>query len=304
MTKEFDCIILGAGSAGLSTAIYLARANVNCCIIDTGLAGGRPNGYLEIENYLGLGKTTTAEMIDKFIKHVGEFDVPIYDCEEILSVDLEDKIVTTINDTYKAKAIVIATGSRPRKLTVKGEEEFTGRGVHYCAICDGHFYKDKTVAVIGGGNSACEEALGLSNICEKVYIVEFTDNLNADAVTLDLIEKKDNIEVFTSCKVEEIVGDKKVTGINLTNLRKICFNFHYDVDAVFPYIGMKANSDMFNVEKKNGFIITNDYMQTNLDGIYAVGDVRDKVLRQVTTATADGAIAGVYAARYLTLLNK
>ena len=124
--KTTDCIILGAGPAGLSTAIYLARANVDCCIIDTGLAGGRPNGYLEIENYLGLGKISTAEMIDKFIKHVEEFKVPIYDCEEILSVDLENKIVTTINDTYKAKVIVIATGSRPRKLNVKGEEEFTG----------------------------------------------------------------------------------------------------------------------------------------------------------------------------------
>ena len=302
MTKEFDCIILGAGPAGLSAAIYLARANVDCCIIDTGLAGGRPNGYLEIENYLGLGKISTAEMIDKFIKHVEEFKVPIYDCEEILSVDLENKIVTTINDTYKSKVIVIATGSRPRKLNVKGEEEFIGRGVHYCAICDGAFYKDKVVAVIGGGNSACEEALYLADIAKKVYLIEYTDNLNADQVTIDLIEKRDNIEVFTSCRVEEIIGDKKVTGISLRSLRKINFIFSYDVDAVFPYIGMEANSDMFDVDKSYGFIRTTATMLTSVDGVFAVGDVRDKVLRQVVTAVSDGAIAGVQVSRYLKLL--
>lgn len=300
--KTTDCIILGAGPAGLSTAIYLARANVDCCIIDTGLAGGRPNGYLEIENYLGLGKISTAEMIDKFIKHVEEFKVPIYDCEEILSVDLENKIVTTINDTYKAKVIVIATGSRPRKLNVKGEEEFTGRGVHYCAICDGAFYKDKVVVVVGGGNSACEEALYLSDIAKKVYLIEYTDSLNADQVTIDLIEKRDNIEVFTSCRVEEIVGDKKVAGISLRNLRKINFIFSYDVDAVFPYIGMEANSDMFDVDKSYGFIRTTATMLTSVDGVYAVGDVRDKVLRQVVTAVSDGAIAGVQVSQYLRLL--
>ena len=300
--KEFDVIILGAGPAGLSAAIYLARANVNCCIIDTGLAGGRPNGYLEIENYLGLGKISTAEMIDKFIKHVEEFKVPIYDCEEILSVDLENKVVNTINDVYKAKVIVIATGSRPRKLNVKGEEEFTGRGVHYCAICDGAFYKDKVVAVVGGGNSACEEALYLSDIAKKVYLIEYMDSLNADQVTIDLIEKRDNIEVFTSCRVEEIIGDKKVTGISLINLRKINFIFSYDVDAVFPYIGMEANSDMFDVDKSYGFIRTTATMLTSIDGVYAVGDVRDKVLRQVVTAVSDGAIAGVQVSQYLRLL--
>ena len=301
--KMIDCIILGAGPAGLSAAVYLARANVNCCIIDTGLAGGRPNGYLEIENYLGLGKISTSEMIDKFVKHVEEFKVPIYDCEEILSVDLENKIVTTINDTYEAKAIIIATGSRPKLLGVKGEKEFTGKGVHYCAICDGHFYKDKTVAVIGGGNSACEEALGLSKICSRVNIIEFTDKLNADKITLDKIYNTSNIVVHLDCQVTKIEGKNKVEKIWFKD-KNSSYDCYLDVDAVFPYIGMEANSDMFNVEKKNGFIITNDYMQTSIEGVYAVGDVRDKVLRQVITATADGAIAGVNVAKYLTFLNK
>ena len=301
MVLKYDCIILGAGPAGLSASIYLARANVSCCIIDKSIVGGRPTSYLEIENYLGLGKISTFDMIEKFRNHVEAFNIPIFEGEEIFSIDLDNKIVTTSEQSYDAKAIIIATGSRPKLLNVKGEKEFTGRGVHYCAICYGHFYKDKVVAVIGGGNSACEEALGLSNICKKVYIIEFTDRLNADAVTLDLIKKRNNIEVFTSCRVEEIVGDKRVTGINLRDLYRINFDFYYDVDAIFPYIGMTANSDMFDLDKDaNGFICTNSLMQVNNeDGIFAVGDVRAKVLRQVVTAVSDGAMAGVQVSRYL-----
>ena len=298
---EYDCIILGGGPAGMSASVYCKRAGLDCCIIEPVILGGRPTGYLEIENYLGLGKTSTFDMIEKFRNHVESFNIPIFEGEEIQEVDLKNKIVKTSDSIFKAKAIIIATGSRPKLLNVKGEKEFTGRGVHYCAICDGHFYKDKVVAVVGGGNSACEEALGLSKICKKVYLIEFTDKLNADAVTLDLIEKRDNIQVFTNCKVEEIVGDKKVTGINLTDLRKINFDFHYDVDAVFPYIGMTANSEMFDLDKDaNGFICSfNALMQTSMEGIFVAGDVRAKVLRQVVTAVSDGAIAGVQVGRYL-----
>ena len=298
--KEFDCITLGGGPAGMSASIYLARANVSCCIIEPVILGGRPTGYLEIENYLGLGKTSTFDMIEKFRNHVESFNIPIFEGEEVLGVDLDNKIVTTANDIFKAKAIIIATGSRPKLLNVKGEKEFTGKGVHYCAICDGHFYKDKVVAVVGGGNSACEEALYLSGIAKQVYLIEYTDSLNADQVTIDLVEKRENIEVFTSCRVEEIVGDKKVTGISLINLRKINIIFSYDVDAVFPYIGMTANSEMFDLNKdNNGFIHSDAIMQTSKDGIFVAGDVRAKWLRQVITAVSDGAIAGVKVSRYL-----
>ena len=231
-----DCIILGAGPAGMSASIYLARANVSCCLIDTGIAGGRPTGYLEIENYLGLGRTSTFDMIEKFREHVESFNIPIYEGEEIQGVDLENKIVKTKDKTFKAKAIIIATGSRPKLLGVPGEKEFTGKGVHYCAICDGHFYKDKVVAVIGGGNSACEEALGLSKICKKIYIIEFTDKLNADAITLEKIEEAENIEVFTDCRVKEIVGEDRVKGIKLQFSYVSNHEGYCGVDAVFPYI--------------------------------------------------------------------
>jgi thioredoxin reductase (NADPH) len=303
--KEFDVIILGAGPAGLSAAIYLARANVNCCIIDTGLAGGRPNGYLEIENYLGLGKISTAEMIDKFIKHVEEFKVPIYDCEEILSVNLKNKIVTTTNDTYEAMAIIIATGSKPRLLNVPGEKEFTGKGVHYCAICDGHFYKDKVVTVVGGGNSACEEALGLAKIAKKVIILQDLDELTGDSKTVELILDKENIEVIYNVEIQSIDGGKHVEAVTINRNIDSELNVVSSIftDAVFPYIGFTPNSEMFNVSKgANGFIRTTATMLTSVDGVYAVGDVRDKVLRQVVTAVSDGAIAGVQVSQYLRLL--
>ena len=295
-TFNTDCIILGAGPAGFSASIYLARANVSCCLIDTQIAGGRPTGYLEIENYLGLGRTSTFDMIEKFREHVESFNIPIYEGEEIQGVDLENKIVKTKDKTFKAKAIIIATGSRPKLLSVPGEKEFTGRGVHYCAICDGHFYKDKVVAVIGGGNSACEEALGLSKIAKKVYIIEFTDKLNADAVTLKKIEEAENIEVLCDTEVQDICGNERVEYIT------IGMGFEAEeitVDAVFPYIGMTANSEMFDVAKNHGFIMTNELMETSVAGVFAIGDVRDKVLRQVVTAVADGAVAGVQVGRYL-----
>ena len=304
---EYDCIILGGGPAGMSASIYCKRAGLDCCIIEPVILGGRPTGYLEIENYLGLGKTSTFDMIEKFRNHVENFNIPIFEGEEVLSVDLDDKVVVTARGTFKAKAIIIATGSRPKLLNVKGEKEFTGKGVHYCAICDGHFYKDKVVAVIGGGNSACEEALGLAKICKKVYLIEFTSKLNADKVTLDLIKKKENIQVYLQTSVIEIIGSKKVEKIKvhdeLEKARVIDIDRYttIDVDAVFPYIGMTANSEMFDLDKDaNGFICSfNALMQTSMEGIFVAGDVRAKVLRQVVTAVSDGAIAGVQVSRYL-----
>ena len=301
MANQYDAIIIGGGPAGLSAAVYCARANLACCIIEEKMAGGRPLGYLEIENYLGLGRISTFDMVEKFREHVELFNVPIFECEQIKNIDLDNKVIETDSDTYEAKAIIIATGSRPRLLGVPGEKEFTGKGVHYCAICDGPLYKDKVVAVIGGGNSACEEALGLAEICEHVEIIEFTDKLNADQVTLDKIYNAKNIGVSLNCQVQSIVGDAKVNGVYFKN-RNLLVESYFAVDAVFPYIGMTANSELFDVEKDaQGFICSNAYMQTSKEGVFVAGDVRAKVLRQVITAVADGAIAGVEVGKYLRL---
>lgn len=304
MEREFECIILGGGPAGLSASIYCARANVNCCLIDTGMAGGRPIGYLEIENYLGLGKTSTFDMLEKFREHVELFNISIFEGEEIKEVDLHKKIVVTEQNIFKGKTLIIATGSRPKLLGVSGEKEFTGRGVHYCAICDGHFYKDKVVAVVGGGNSACEEALGLSKIAKKVYIIEFTSKLNADAITLEKIKETENIEVICDAEVQDICGSKKVEYITIGT------GFEAEeitVDAVFPYIGFTPNTELFDtkIEKdKQGFLYTDECMRTAVDGVYAAGDVRVKALRQVVTAVADGAVAGVEVGKYLRWLQE
>ena len=295
----YDVLILGGGSAGMSAAIYCKRANLSCCIIDNYISGGRPLEYLEIENYLGLGKIESLNMIEKFKEHVALFDIPTYEFQEIQEVDLENKIIKTSEQTFEGKAIIIATGSRPRKLGVTGEEEFLGKGVHYCAICDGPMYKDKVVAVIGGGNSACEEALGLSKICKKVYVIEFTDKLNADAKTVEQIYNTENIEVYTGCVVDEIIGGNTVTDIKFHQVKNTANTYEFYVDGVFPYIGMDANSQLFNLEKDHGFIITNDSMETSIKGVYAVGDVRSKKYRQVITAVADGAIAGIAVRSYL-----
>ena len=291
----YDVIIIGAGPAGLSCAIYCKRAGLNVCILDKYLLGGNPLNYLEIENYLGAGKIQTTDLVDNYVKHIEEFDIPTFPFEEVIEVDLNNKIVKTTEQTLQAKYIVIATGSRPRMLNVKGEETFIGRGVHYCAICDGPLYTGKKLAVIGGGNSACEEALGLAKICENVHIIEFTDKLNAEQVTVNKIYNTSNISVSLSTKVEEIIGEDKVTGIIINDGEKSKLDF----DAVFPYIGMTANSDLFDVEKDHGFIITDENMRTSVDGIYAIGDVRSKAYRQVVTAVSDGAIAAIHISKNL-----
>ena len=298
----------------MSAALYCKRANLDVCIIDNYVSGGRPLEYLEIENYLGLGKIASFEMIEKFKEHIASFDIPVYEFQNIEEVDLTKKVVKTSEETYESDAIIIATGSKPRKLGVQGEEEHIGRGVHYCAICDGPMYKDKLVAVIGGGNSACEEALGLSKICEKVYIIEFTDKLNADAITVEKINQTENIEVYTGYAVTKIENENLDDKFYLSLFAEPKENFEkHDgpveyltrpslklwVNGIFPYIGMIANSELFDVEKNKGFIVTNENMETSVEGVYAVGDVRDKDYRQVITAVADGAIAGIAVRKYL-----
>lgn len=304
ISMKYDVIILGGGSAGMSAAIYCKRANLNVCIIDNNISGGRPLGYLEIENYLGLGKTDTFSMIEKFKEHVSLFDIPVFEFQTIKSVDYVGfpKRVVTEEDTFESESLIIATGSKPRKLGVPGEEEFVGRGVHYCAICDGPMYKDKNVIVVGGGNSACEEALGLSKICKHVHLMEYTDRLNADQVTVDEIYNTKNIGVSLSTQITEIIGTDKVNSVKILPVgRSDCSPIIIETDGVFPYIGMTANSELFDypICKEGGFIKTDNNMSTSVDGVYAVGDVRAKNYRQVITAVADGAIAGIAVRKYL-----
>lgn len=303
MEKIYDTIILGGGPAGISAGVYCARGNIDCAIIDTSLLGGQPTNYLEIENYLGFPSIEGWELSEKFEQHLDKFNVEKFTMEEIQNVDLisNPKVIKTLKGEYKAHSVIIATGAKSTKLNVSGEKEYTGKGVSYCAVCDGAFYKDKTVVVVGGGNAAVEEGIYLTKFASKVYIVHRRDSLRADKIVQERAFKNEKIEFVWDSIVEEIKGDSKVESVVLKNV-KTNKTTEMKTDGVFPYIGFTPNCDNFNGQLKQdekGFIVTDEYMQTSIPGVFAIGDVRVTPLRQVITAVADGAVAGVSAVKYL-----
>lgn len=303
MEKIYDTVILGGGPAGISAGVYCARGNISCAVIDTSLLGGQPTNYLEIENYLGFPSIEGWELSEKFEEHLDKFNVEKFTMEEIQSVDLvsNPKVIKTLKGEYKAHSVIIATGAKPSKLNVKGEQEFTGRGVSYCAVCDGAFYKDKTVVVVGGGNAAVEEGIYLTKFALKVYIIHRRDALRADKIVQERAFKNNKIEFIWDSVVQEIQGDGKVQTAVVKNLKTGEIS-HIQTDGVFPYIGFTPNCDGFNgqlQQDEKGFITVDENLQTSIPGVFAAGDVRVTPLRQVITAVADGAIAGVSAVKYL-----
>lgn len=302
--KIFDLIILGGGPAGLNAALYAKRGGIDVAIIDTSSVGGQPVNYLEIENYLGFPTIQGWELAEKFEQHIDKFNIQKFQNEEIQNVDLTStiKTVQTLKNKYLAKTIIIATGASPKKLGIRGEDEYIGKGVSYCAVCDGAFYKNKTVVVIGGGNAAVEEGIYLTKFAEKVYIMHRRDELRADKIIQERAFNNEKIEfVFDSVPLE-IVGDsKKVNLIQYKNVKTGEIKT-LNVDGVFPYIGFSPNTEFFNaqlVQDEFGFIRVDENMRTSEVGVFAAGDVRRTPLRQVITAVADGAVAGMSAVKYL-----
>ena len=305
--KTFDIIILGGGPAGLSAAIYAARSSAKTAIIDISMLGGQPSNYLELENYPGFSKIGGYDLMEKFEEHADMFGIQKFPMEEIQSVDLtsEIKTVTTLNGEFKAKSIIIATGAQSKKLGVEGEKEFVGRGVSYCAVCDGAFYKDKVVAVVGGGNAAVEEAGYLTKFASKVYLIHRRDELRADKIVQERAFKNEKLEFIYDTVVNKINGDGVVKSATIENVKTHEVK-DLAIDGIFPYIGFESNADLFAgqvKQDKNGFIMVDEAMQTSVKGVYAIGDVRVTPLRQVITAAADGAIAAVYAGRYIETLE-
>ena len=300
---EYDVLILGGGPAGLSAAIYAARGNAKTAIVDISMFGGQPSNYLELENYPALGKIGGYDMMEKFEEHADMFNADKYPMQEIEKIDLlfQPKIVETKDSIFEAKTVIIATGAQAKKLGIPGEKEFIGRGVSYCAVCDGAFYKDKTVAVVGGGNAAVEEGCYLTKFAKKVYIIHRRDQLRADKIVQERAFKNDKVEFIYDTIPLEIKGNDCVEKIVLKNV-KTDKTFELDTDGVFPYIGFTPNIEYINAQLEQneaGFIVTNDRMETSVAGVYAIGDVRTTPLRQVITAAADGAVAGCYAVKYL-----
>lgn len=302
--KFFDCLVMGGGPAGLCAALYAKRGNLNTAIIDLSSLGGQPVNYLEIENYLGFPVIEGWELAEKFEQHADKFGIQKFTNEEIQSVDLtsEIKTVTTLKGIYRSKAIILATGAKSAKLGIKGEKEFFGRGVSYCAVCDGAFYKNKTVVVIGGGNAAVEEGMYLTKFASKVYIMHRRNELRADKIVQKRAFENNKIEFILDSIPLEILGENgRVSKIRFKNVKTEEIN-EIEVQGVFPYIGFSPNTEFFNgqiLQDENGFIRVDENMRTSEVGVFAAGDVRRTPLRQVITAVADGAVAGNAAVKYL-----
>lgn len=298
---NFDTVILGGGPAGLSAAIYAGRGAVSTAIVDLNMLGGQPSNYLELENYPGFSLVGGYDLMEKFEEHADKFGVQKYPMQEIQSIDLKSKTILTNEYEFKAKTIIIATGAQPMKLGVVGEKEFVGRGVSYCAVCDGAFYRNKVVAVVGGGNSAVEEAMYLTKFADKVYVIHRRNELRADKIVQERAFKNKKIEFVWDSVVKEIKGENLVNTVILENVKTKEIS-NLPVNGVFPYIGITPNIENFSGQLEQdaaGFIVTDETMSTSVDGVFAVGDVRKTPLRQVITAASDGAIGAVYAVKYI-----
>lgn len=302
----FDTIILGGGPAGLSAAIYASRGAVSTAIVDLNMLGGQPSNYLELENYPGFQVIGGYDLMEKFEEHADKFGVKKFPMQEIQTVDLKSKTIITNEYEFRAKTIIIATGAQPMKLGVPGEKEFVGRGVSYCAVCDGAFYKNKVVAVVGGGNAAVEEAMYLTKFADKVYVIHRRNELRADKIVQERAFKNEKIEFVWDSVVKEIKGDNLVNTVVLENVKTKEIS-NLSVNGVFPYIGMTPNVENISGQLQQdarGFIVTDETMATSVEGVFAIGDVRTTPLRQVITAAADGAIGAVYAVKYLESLKE
>ena len=297
-------IILGSGPAGFSAGIYAARAGLDPILI-TGLEiGGQLTTTTDVENWPGDHDDLQGpDLMERMKNHAEKFDVKIIN-DHIEEVNVKDKpIELKGNDTYLAESLIIATGASAQYLGIESEEKFLGRGVSACATCDGFFYKDKEVAVIGGGNTAAEEALYLSNICSKVHLIHRRDSLRAEKILQDRIfakEKDKKIEIHWNSQLQEVVGDELVSKIILDSGKTL------DLEGVFIAIGHKPNTDMFidQLDMKNGYISINSGLsgnvtQTSVDGVFAAGDVADSVYRQAITSAGFGCMAALDAQKFL-----
>lgn len=298
-----DLIIIGAGPAGLSACLYASRAGLEVLMLDGGAPGGKLNVSAEIENWPGQKKKTGPELAYEMYEHALSFGGQQVYGEVTEIIDYGDyKEVVTADTVYQGKAVLIATGTKERKMNIPLEEELTGHGVSYCAVCDGPFFKDEEVAVIGGGNSALEEAIYLTKFASKVHLIVRRDVFRADKIIQDHVFANDKIEIHFLKKPHHLIENNgKVAKLALEDSKTGEIS-ELTVAGVFPFVGLDPITDFvknLDICDEHGYIITDETMKTKIPGIYAAGDVRQKVLRQVVTATNDGAIAGQQIANYL-----
>ena len=293
----YDIIIVGAGPAGLTAAIYARRANKKVLVLEANTYGGQIINTQSIENYPVNPGISGFDFATKLYNQVKDLKAEIK-FEKVTNITETE--VTTTKDTYKTKTIILATGSDKRKLNLENEEKLTGKGVSYCATCDGTFYKNKIVAVNGGGNTAVEDAIYLSDIAETVYLIHRRDTFKAEEILINQLKEKENIKTIMNSKITKLNGENKLESINLTNNNNETTTLN--VDGLFIAIGQVPETENFtkiiNSDEK-GYIIANEDCKTNIKNIFVAGDTRTKTLRQLVTATSDGAVAATEAIKYI-----
>ena len=299
----YDTIIIGAGPAGMTAALYAARSNLKVALIEGGLPGGQMNNTSDIENYPGYANISGPELAEKMFEPLENLGVEhLYGFVENIEDHGDVKKVITDNEEFETRTVIVATGSKHRLLGVPGEEELNSRGVSYCAVCDGAFFRDQDLLVVGGGDSAVEEAIFLTQFAKSVTIVHRRDELRAQKVLQDRAFANEKINFIWDSVVKEIKGENRVESVVIENVKTNQVTEHA-FGGVFIYVGLDPVSDFtkdLQIQDESGWIVTDDHMKTSVAGVFAVGDVRQKDLRQVTTAVGDGAIAGQEAYKYIT----
>ena len=304
--KIYDTVIIGGGPAGYTAALYAARAGLSTLVLEKLSPGGQMTETQNIENYPGFSDGIDGFTLGFNMQSGAEKFGAESAMTEVISANLSEnpKIITTDNGEVLAKTVIIATGAHHKHLGIKNEEELIGRGVGYCAACDGMLYKDKTVAVVGGGNSAVQDALLLSRICKKVYLIHRRDTLRATKIYHEPLMKTENVEFLWNSAVDEFLFEKKLHAINVKNLKDGSTKT-VELDGIFISIGRAPVSELFKNEitlDEQGYIVADESTKTNIPGVFAAGDIRTKALRQVVTAAADGAVAAHFAEEYISQL--
>lgn len=302
MPEIYDTVIIGSGPAGLAAAIYAERAELKSIVIEKNVvSGGQVLTTYEVDNYPGSRGIGGFDLGMKFREHADGLGATFVE-DEVLKIEAEGEIKKVIceNDTYETKTVIIATGASHRKLGVPGEEELAGLGVSYCATCDGAFFKNKTTAVVGGGDVAIEDAIFLARLCQKVYLIHRRDELRGAKSLQKKLFSLDNVEVIWDSVVEEIKGKDHVESLDVSNV-KTKEKKDLPVDGVFIAVGITPNTQGFEglADMKNGYFVAGEDCETSVPGIFAAGDVRTKQLRQIVTAVSDGANAVTSVERYL-----
>ena len=300
----YDTIIIGAGPAGMTAALYAARSNLKVALLERGIPGGQMNNTADIENYPGYANISGPELAEKMFEPLENLGVEhLFGLVEKIEDRGDFKEIVTEDERFEAKTVIIASGANHRHLGVPGEEDYNSRGVSYCAVCDGAFFRDEDLLVVGGGDSAVEEAIFLTRFAKSVTIVHRRDELRAQKVLQDRAFANEKIRFVWDSVVESIHGnERKVTGVTFKNV-KTGETSQADFGGIFIYVGLDPVSEFakdLGITDEAGWILTDHQMKTSVAGIYAVGDVRQKDLRQITTAVGDGAIASQEAYKYLT----